>query len=287
MSEVAEIVRGSHARVGGVPEHRARRIRIIDLRDPEAFARAHIPGASRLGPEEIDLPYLRPPRRRPLALVAEVPARALEAAERLREIGYDARAVDASTLSWTGAWESGRERAPAWEPSRLVAEWAERLVGLRGVVDLGCGSGRDAVYLALRGLDVTAIDLLPDALEQGRRLAARHGVAVSFVRADIEREPECWTGPWDVINVQRFLDRRSLPLMPERLRQGGYLLYETFIDRQAESGRTPRNPAFLLRAGELREAAGRGLTILDDREGLSDDGDWTASLIARKEREGG
>jgi hypothetical protein len=109
---------------------------------------------------------------------------------------------------------------------------------------------------------------------------------VSFVQTDLERDPECWTGTWDVINVQRFLDRRSLPLLPKRLRRGGYLLYETFIDRQAESGRTPRNPAFLLRAGELREAAGRGLTILDDREGLSDEGDWTASLVARRGKEG-
>ncbi len=268
-------------------------VRIIDLRDPEAFERAHIPGSSRLGIDEIDLPYLRPPRRRRLVLVAEVPARAAAAAERLREIGYDARALGAPLSSWAGEWESGPERAPAWEPSRLVAEWAERIAGsakaardaVGRAVDLGCGSGRDAVHLALRGLEVTAIDLLPDAIAQGRLLAARHGVAVSFVCADVVREPQSWARPWDVINVQRYLDRRSLPLLRKRLEEGGYLLYETFTERQAESGRTPRNPAFLLRTGELREEAGRGLRILDYREGRDEDGDWTASLVARREGE--
>jgi SAM-dependent methyltransferase len=261
----------------------ARDTRIIDLRAADEFDRAHIPCSSRLGADEIDLPYLRPPRRRRLALLAEDPALAASCALRLRENGYDARPLAVPISSWMGDWEGGPEGTPAWEPSRLVAEWAERLIGLPDAVDLGCGSGRDAVYLALRGFRVTAIDILPDAVAQGRLLAMRHGVGVAFICADLAQEPEAWKGPWGVINVQRFLDRGSLPLIRERLRESGYVLYDTFLDAQADEGRKPRNRAFLLKRGELRETAGRGLRVLEYREGRDDDGDWTASLVARRE----
>lgn len=43
------------------------------------------------------------------------------------------------------------------------------------VLDFGCGSGRDAVYLASQGFDVTAFDILPDAVEKGKDLEARYG----------------------------------------------------------------------------------------------------------------
>jgi len=219
-----------------------------------------------------------------LVLVADAPSIAEDAAGRLREAGYDAVALDAPVTAWTGPWESGPERAPVWEPSPLVAAWTDRLRPGGTACDLACGSGRDAVFLALRAeMRVTAIDILPDALAQGRRLAERHGVAVRFVRGDVDRDPGCWAGPWDLINVQRFLHRGSLPLMCDRLAEEGILLYETFLNRQAQAGpdRKPRNPAFLLKSGELRSAAEtQGLQVVEYREGMNDGGDWTASLVA-------
>ena len=53
------------------------------------------------------------------------------------------------------------------------------------VLDLGCGGGRDAVWLARRGYAVTAVDRLEDALDLARRLARLHDVSPAFLRRDL------------------------------------------------------------------------------------------------------
>jgi tellurite methyltransferase len=257
-----------------------RGFRLIDLRPREAFVASHLPGASHLTMDEIDLPFLRPPRHRTLILTAETPSEAEEAARRLISAGYTACIIDSPMNRWPGPWESGAEHVPAWEPSPLVGRWAGQLPS-GGAIDLACGSGRDAVYLAMHGAEVTAIDILPDALEQAALLARRHGVTLDLRKGDIENDPSCWAGPWGTIHVHRFLDRKTLPRLRERLREGGMLLYETFLEEQALSGRKPHNPAHLLKNGELLDAA-KGLALVEYREGQTEEGDWTASLAARK-----
>ena len=175
---------------------------------------------------------------------------------------------------------AGPEERPAWEPSPLVASWADRLP-IGQACDLACGSGRDAVDLAMHGHSTTAIDILPDALEQGARLAERHGVEVRFVCGDIVANPDLWNGPWDTIVIQRFLHRPTLALLRDRLNPGGMLLYETFLQDQARSGKKPRDRAFLLKSGELLAAA-TGLDVLYYREAVTEGGDSTAALVARK-----
>lgn len=51
-------------------------------------------------------------------------------------------------------------------------------------IDLGAGEGRNAVWLASRGWDVTAVDFSRVGLDKGARLAADHGVSIAFVEAD-------------------------------------------------------------------------------------------------------
>ncbi len=51
-------------------------------------------------------------------------------------------------------------------------------------IDLGAGEGRNAVWLAQKGWEVTAVDFSPVGLEKGRRLAEDHNVAVDFVEGD-------------------------------------------------------------------------------------------------------
>ena len=67
--------------------------------------------------------------------------------------------------------------------NRFVEEHLRDLPPGRAV-DLGAGEGRNAVWLARQGWDVTAVDFSAAGLEKGRRLAADHGVAVTFVEAD-------------------------------------------------------------------------------------------------------
>lgn len=52
-------------------------------------------------------------------------------------------------------------------------------------LDIGCGPGRNAVWLAEQGYEVDALDLSPTALDWGRERAAEAGVEVNFVRANV------------------------------------------------------------------------------------------------------
>jgi SAM-dependent methyltransferase len=78
-----------------------------------------------------------------------------------------------------------------WEPEReanlfLVREFERRAPGGRAL-DLACGEGRNAVWLASRGWRVTGLDFSEVALGRARKLAARRGVHVDWVRADATR----------------------------------------------------------------------------------------------------
>jgi SAM-dependent methyltransferase len=57
------------------------------------------------------------------------------------------------------------------------------------MVEIGCGTGNDAIYLAGKGFDVTAIDIAPTALNIAERKAAKAGVKVNWLLADVLRPP--------------------------------------------------------------------------------------------------
>ena len=70
------------------------------------------------------------------------------------------------------------------EPNRLFAAEVGELVRGRAL-DLACGEGRNAVWLAERGWTVTAVDFSDVAIEKAARLAASRGVHVEWVVADV------------------------------------------------------------------------------------------------------
>ena len=77
-------------------------------------------------------------------------------------------------------WER-RDIAGAWEPI-LSVEGAPKP---GRALDIGCGRGRDAVYLSKRGWQVTAVDRVIDALTKARERAAAEGVQVQWIQSDI------------------------------------------------------------------------------------------------------
>jgi SAM-dependent methyltransferase len=85
------------------------------------------------------------------------------------------------------------------EPNRLFAAEVGELPPGRAL-DVACGEGRNAVWLAERGWRVTAVDFSDVALEKGARLAADRGVEVEWVAADVlDYEPE--RGGFDLVAV--------------------------------------------------------------------------------------
>jgi SAM-dependent methyltransferase len=131
-------------------------------------------------------------------------------------------------------------------PSPWVMRWAHLVAPGARVLDVACGGGRHARYLATRGARVDAVDR--DAMA-GAGLAAVAGVR--FLAADLE------AGPWpyasrsfDAIVVTNYLHRPLFPRLFEVLAVDGVLIYETFAEGNARFGR-PSNPDFLLAPGEL------------------------------------
>lgn len=91
--------------------------------------------------------------------------------------------------------------APIWSGrpnGALVAEAAHLTPGR--AVDVGCGEGADAIWLALRGWEVTALDVSQVALERARATAADAGVDVAWVHAGLlEARPQ--EGGFDLVTV--------------------------------------------------------------------------------------
>lgn len=143
------------------------------------------------------------------------------------------------------------------EPSVLLAEQRQaiaRAARLGPVLDLACGRGRHALALAERGLPCVAMDRDPEALAALSAAARPRGLPLVPVRTDLETDHgiPVRAGSCGVILVFRFLFRPLAPAIVKALAPGGLLLYETFTEHQRDLAYGPRNPAFLLRAGELR-----------------------------------
>ncbi|MBK8913291.1 MAG: class I SAM-dependent methyltransferase [Phycisphaerales bacterium] len=153
-------------------------------------------------------------------------------------------------------------------------------------LDLACGVGREAVYLASLGWRVLGVDVLPDALERAQRLADRCAAAIvppAWRCADLTDAASLdGLGPFELITCFRYLSRPLLARIGERLAPGGSLLVETFTtEHRARHGR-PRREGLVLEPGELRGLAA-GLRVVEYDEGWRDGGAaHTARLWARR-----
>lgn len=131
----------------------------------------------------------------------------------MRREDWDRR-YEGSELLWTA------------EPNRFLVEEVQGLAPARAL-DLGSGEGRNAIWLAERGWRVTAIDFSEAGLAKAQRLAARRGVNVEWVLADLaEWRP---SSSFDLVVVAYLqipagLRRRVWPRAAGAVAAGGTLL---------------------------------------------------------------
>lgn len=132
--------------------------------------------------------------------------------------------------------------------SEWVRRWAPLMTAGGRVLDVACGGGRHAVWLAAQGYRVTAVDR-----DLSLSAAVRETPGVTWVEHDLERSP--WPfepGVWQGVVVVNYLYRPLFDALLAALAPGGVLLYATYAEGQARFGR-PRNPEHLLKPGELLE----------------------------------
>ena len=188
--------------------------------------------------------------------------------------GADGRLATLERSPWS-PW--GREYANTpdrfiWgtRPSALAREAGELTGHGARVLDLGCGEGRDSVFLAEQGRDVIGVDLSLDGLRKAARLAENRGVRVQWVCAALPDLPV--RGLFDLvyscgsIHYVARADRGALfARLRELTRPGGHHAHVVFTERRIY--REKNEVVHYFTPDELRDAY-RGWIILRNEEGL-------------------
>jgi tellurite methyltransferase len=167
---------------------------------------------------------------------------------------------------------AARDRAPA----PLLVEIAEGLQPGRAL-DLACGTGRHALWLAQHGWQVTAVDGSPSAIALLEASAARLGVSIDarvidLEKADLEKDKfAIEPARWELIASCYYLQRDLIEPIQHGLVPGGVAIVIALLAKSP----------YRARPGELR-ACFNGWEILHDREGPDPSGHEVAELAARK-----
>lgn len=183
-------------------------------------------------------------------------------------------------------WEE-RYRAKAERPLDLPSRFLRRHLPQlpRGLaLDVACGDGRNALFLARRGFTVEAIDIAMAGLRRAQAAIRREHLPVRLIQADLVSFPLRRERYAVIINI-RYLERALWPALKRAVREGGAIVVETFLIDQLQCGH-PSNPAYLLQRGELATAF-RDFEVSVYEEGLFEsetNGAFLARMLARRPR---
>ncbi len=188
------------------------------------------------------------PPKSELVIVPGVGGSALEAAQVLQSMGRACRICD--DFQFGGDSCVGR----LWKPNPLLEASVQDKPGT--ALDLGCGSGRDSVFLASAGWQVDAVDRLPDALERVQALARRSLIDASNIRvlqADLRKPFTFPQAAYDLI-ICFFMPRLAvMTALPDLIAPGGMVLVEGFTKTHQEKFGKPKGDQ-VLDFDQLRQA---------------------------------
>jgi SAM-dependent methyltransferase len=168
---------------------------------------------------------------------------------------WDARYSEHDVAIW-----SGRPNG------RLVAEVAGMTPGR--ALDVGCGEGADAIWLAGRGWTVTAIDISDVAIGRARKAGEAGGVVVEWVRADV-LQTALPAGSFDLVSLQypalpKSAGDAAVRALLDAVRPDGVLLavYHDLDDEQREHMKSRGvDPADYVDADDLARLLGDDFTV--------------------------
>jgi 2-polyprenyl-3-methyl-5-hydroxy-6-metoxy-1,4-benzoquinol methylase len=187
-------------------------------------------------------------------------------------------------LRWNKRYAQGAYQQRDHPSDLLVAACADISPHAGPALDLACGAGRNARYLAGLGFDVTGLDISTVALQRAQDAAAASNLQVAWQACDLERITSLDQN-YQLICMMRYVNAQLLSVAAGSLAIGGTLVVEEHLrTKSAVAG--PRNPDFRVPEGALLQAA-EGLTVLYHQEGEFTDPDGAvvalARLIARRE----
>jgi len=189
------------------------------------------------------------------------------------------------TQYWDGFYEAGAgDRIPP--PSQFAAFVAQELESDAHVIDVGCGSGRDSLFFAQRGLPVLGIDASKAAIENCQSTAERLGLSQARFRcASVETEefPQLLADSVSAADAQavvyaRFFlhaltdeeQERLLSALSEALRPGDLFVaeYRTTRDAMLSKETSAHYRRYIDPAQLLVDVAARGYAVNYAAEGF-------------------
>ncbi len=149
-------------------------------------------------------------------------------------------------------------------------------------LEIACGNGRNALFLAARGFAVTALDVSFVALSEARRRADERNLQVTWLEIDLNQNSLPGSGYDLVVNIN-YLQRALVPQIKTAVKPGGFVVFETYLIDQQRIGH-PKNPDYLLAHNELLDNF-REFRVLFYREGKfvdARDPSFRAGILAQK-----
>lgn len=162
-------------------------------------------------------------------------------------------------------------------PSALLQEWIDRIPRGRAL-DVACGRGRNALYLARNEFRVDAVDISREALKRARSRARTAGLDIRWIEHDFDQPLEL-DRDYALILVIRYVNLPLIGSLVGHLAPGGFLIVEEHLTTEADVA-GPSSPAFRVAPGDLALVAG-GLHVHLLQEGLFDDPDDRRVALAR------
>lgn len=183
--------------------------------------------------------------------------------QRVTDSDHRSAGASADPADWDAMY-AGSEQVWSGDPnSALVAEISDLTPG--AAVDVGCGEGADAIWLAQRGWDVTAFDVSSTALDRAAAHIAKVGVTVQIHHAGV-LDPALPAAQFDLVNVQYpalpHQQGRSLAAVLALVAPGGTLLFVHHADADSHAARDAGfDPADYLLPSDVHEALDGGWDV--------------------------
>jgi SAM-dependent methyltransferase len=168
-------------------------------------------------------------------------------------------------------------------PVTLVEDWLPRLPVGRAL-DVACGAGRNAIFLAQAGYQVDAIDISREGLNLARQEADNQGLSINWIEHDLDL-PYPFDTNYDLIIVMWYVDLGLVSRLCDCLAPGGNLICEEhLITDLAVIGPTSSN--YRVAPGALREAvSGLDVLLYEESIEMNAEGEQIASarVVVKKQ----
>ena len=163
-------------------------------------------------------------------------------------------------------------------PPPWIEEFDDQIPRHGPALDIAAGSGRLSLWLASRGLRVTAVDISAVGLKLAQCSAELQGLTIETVVADLETDP-LPQGVFEIITCFRYWQPGLFPAIKARLNDGGLLLAEVVTKQNLERHDHPSS-RYLAEPEALRKIC-RPMEVVYYQEGWIGDR-ASARIVARK-----